>query len=269
MAEFQSIVSFFFVLQVIVKWSKIVIFEGVEKNCSSRRNSVSDSEQLDDYYSSPPLKLADPHEHRVKRRHHSGGSHASDVSPRTLHPLSSSSSAQLASSFHSTNNHSENSSSLLIKCEALQKPPPGSSSIYDSPCIGNHCSASLSNEVDQNVSCDASAGSYNERGAYPVGKIDKVPSLFDENDDEVASVDFDNCMENDVIGGIDRNVANNIPARKKTRGRVKINIELIQDKERRSTTFSKRKNGILKKVLNFEFTRLLNWAPYEISIKLA
>lgn len=35
---------------------------------------------------------------------------------------------------------------------------------------------------------------------------------------------------------------------KKTRGRVKINMEFIDNKLRRYTTFSKRKSGIMKKV---------------------
>ncbi len=34
---------------------------------------------------------------------------------------------------------------------------------------------------------------------------------------------------------------------KKTRGRVKIKIELIQDRQKRCTTFSKRKAGLMKK----------------------
>ena len=36
--------------------------------------------------------------------------------------------------------------------------------------------------------------------------------------------------------------------KKKTKGRVKINMEFIEDKTRRYTTFSKRKTGIMKKV---------------------
>jgi len=36
--------------------------------------------------------------------------------------------------------------------------------------------------------------------------------------------------------------------KKKTRGRVKIKMEFIQNKLRRYTTFSKRKTGIMKKV---------------------
>ena len=39
---------------------------------------------------------------------------------------------------------------------------------------------------------------------------------------------------------------------KKTRGRVKINMEFIDNKLRRYTTFSKRKSGIMKKVTNLK-----------------
>ena len=120
--------------------------------------------------------------------------------------------------------------------------------------------------MDQNVTCAAAAAAvvdsdsrcYNDKGAaqYQMEKSEKMPSLFDDNDDDAASVDFDNCMESDVTGAIDTSIPNNVPARKKTRGRVKINIELIQDKERRSTTFSKRKNGILKKVIGPLFSKI-------------
>lgn len=41
---------------------------------------------------------------------------------------------------------------------------------------------------------------------------------------------------------------------KKTRGRVKIKMEFIDNKLRRYTTFSKRKTGIMKKVSPEEFT---------------
>ncbi len=39
---------------------------------------------------------------------------------------------------------------------------------------------------------------------------------------------------------------------KKTKGRVKINMEFIENKIRRYTTFSKRKTGIMKKVVRLE-----------------
>jgi SRF-type transcription factor (DNA-binding and dimerisation domain) len=40
------------------------------------------------------------------------------------------------------------------------------------------------------------------------------------------------------------------PNGKKTKGRVKIKMEYIDNKLRRYTTFSKRKTGIMKKVRN-------------------
>ena len=48
------------------------------------------------------------------------------------------------------------------------------------------------------------------------------------------------------------------PAGKKTKGRVKIKMEFIDNKLRRYTTFSKRKTGIMKKVImyvNFRNTK--------------
>ncbi len=44
--------------------------------------------------------------------------------------------------------------------------------------------------------------------------------------------------------------ASDVPAGKKTKGRVKIKMEFIDNKLRRYTTFSKRKTGIMKKVRN-------------------
>ena len=43
------------------------------------------------------------------------------------------------------------------------------------------------------------------------------------------------------------------PAGKKTKGRVKIKMEFIDNKLRRYTTFSKRKTGIMKKVIIYFF----------------
>ncbi len=48
-------------------------------------------------------------------------------------------------------------------------------------------------------------------------------------------------------GGVSTGVAGAKPG-KKTRGRVKIKMEFIDNKLRRYTTFSKRKTGIMKKV---------------------
>ena len=46
-------------------------------------------------------------------------------------------------------------------------------------------------------------------------------------------------------------------ASKKTRGRVKIKMEFIDNKLRRYTTFSKRKTGIMKKV-SYHFTQIIS-----------
>lgn len=43
---------------------------------------------------------------------------------------------------------------------------------------------------------------------------------------------------------------------KKTRGRVKIKMEYIDNKLRRYTTFSKRKTGIMKKVRSYIYTSI-------------
>lgn len=49
-----------------------------------------------------------------------------------------------------------------------------------------------------------------------------------------------------------------LPNGKKTKGRVKIKMEFIDNKLRRYTTFSKRKTGIMKKVSLYNFTSLIS-----------
>lgn len=61
-----------------------------------------------------------------------------------------------------------------------------------------------------------------------------------DGDDRSSISDSDDTAANSVDGK---------PAPgKKTRGRVRIQMEYIQNKLRRYTTFSKRKSGIMKKV---------------------
>ncbi len=71
------------------------------------------------------------------------------------------------------------------------------------------------------------------------------------------------CLENNGINNntnTNNNNGNNVnnqkrvppPNGKKTKGRVKIKMEFIDNKLRRYTTFSKRKTGIMKKV-SFQF----------------
>ena len=58
-----------------------------------------------------------------------------------------------------------------------------------------------------------------------------------------------------AYGGVAPGVAGAKPG-KKTRGRVKIKMEFIDNKLRRYTTFSKRKTGIMKKVsMRFNYTQ--------------
>ena len=54
------------------------------------------------------------------------------------------------------------------------------------------------------------------------------------------------------------------PNGKKTKGRVKIKMEFIDNKLRRYTTFSKRKTGIMKKVRSFRkrLTRIFNCSNF-------
>ena len=98
---------------------------------------------------------------------------------------------------------------------------------------------------------------YNEDAHYPAG-IDHADHADASSDDEVEE-------EEDVtlMGGRGRGVSASVGGRgrgvgggkqggvasgKKTKGRVKIKMEFIDNKLRRYTTFSKRKTGIMKKV---------------------
>lgn len=55
---------------------------------------------------------------------------------------------------------------------------------------------------------------------------------------------------------------------KKTRGRVKIKMQFINNKLRRYTTFSKRKTGIMKKVITFTWQLRLCHQPVLCFISL-
>ena len=72
------------------------------------------------------------------------------------------------------------------------------------------------------------------------------------DDDEGSMHDVKPVMgERGVAGrGSSKGGGEGPPAGKKTKGRVKIKMEFIDNKLRRYTTFSKRKTGIMKKVKN-------------------
>lgn len=82
--------------------------------------------------------------------------------------------------------------------------------------------------------------------------------------DDLASSDNKNSNES---SGQNTNGNNNNsstkksspPNGKKTKGRVKIKMEFIDNKLRRYTTFSKRKTGIMKKVEFHYMTMMLSW----------
>ena len=75
----------------------------------------------------------------------------------------------------------------------------------------------------------------------------KIPSLIieDETKNYVDGIDGESSD-----GEPDSKYGRGMPEirQKKTRGRVKIKMEFIENKLRRYTTFSKRKTGIMKKV---------------------
>ena len=66
-------------------------------------------------------------------------------------------------------------------------------------------------------------------------------------DGEVGTDEMDEDSETEQSNKIGNSTGKKTTA-KKTRGRVKIKMEFIQNKLRRYTTFSKRKTGIMKKV---------------------
>lgn len=72
-----------------------------------------------------------------------------------------------------------------------------------------------------------------------------------ENDDRSSSVsDTDDSYHSVQQLKGDSKIGIKPAPGKKTRGRVKIQMEYIQNKLRRYTTFSKRKSGIMKKVIS-------------------
>lgn len=69
-----------------------------------------------------------------------------------------------------------------------------------------------------------------------------------EQVDPSSLVEDDSDSEGDGLGSASPNPITGLKPGKKTKGRVKIKMEFIENKLRRYTTFSKRKTGIMKKV---------------------
>lgn len=79
------------------------------------------------------------------------------------------------------------------------------------------------------------------------------PSLEDDDSDSDTAAGFSSASPNNDF--LQNNSNSGLKPGKKTKGRVKIKMEFIENKLRRYTTFSKRKTGIMKKVgpLRFSF----------------
>lgn len=95
-------------------------------------------------------------------------------------------------------------------------------------------------ENNQQSSAKLDTGESNRSFVQPL-IVDETKQYLDGivPDDEDDEVHQDGAPDNKVDGK---------SKGKKTRGRVKIKMEFIQNKLRRYTTFSKRKTGIMKKV---------------------
>ena len=131
---------------------------------------------------------------------------------------------------------------------------------------GNYFQASSYNAQATSQSLTSTS----ENGCYQKGLPEDVPPTFilqggnsrpiqqflvDETenvgkayvDGEVGTDEMDEDSETEQSHKIGNSTGKKTTA-KKTRGRVKIKMEFIQNKLRRYTTFSKRKTGIMKKV---------------------
>ncbi|XP_071963759.1 serum response factor-like isoform X2 [Antedon mediterranea] len=72
-------------------------------------------------------------------------------------------------------------------------------------------------------------------------------SIHCEHDDSTTVASTESLLREVGAGEVLLSLADGQPPKKKTKGRVKIKMEFIDNKLRRYTTFSKRKTGIMKK----------------------
>lgn len=98
-------------------------------------------------------------------------------------------------------------------------------------------------------------GTHINQPAFPTAPGGGVPTFTMENvDPSTMEEDSDSDGEISVVTN-----PQGLKPGKKTKGRVKIKMEFIENKLRRYTTFSKRKTGIMKKVCTFLF---IFWKVY-------
>ena len=83
--------------------------------------------------------------------------------------------------------------------------------------------------------------------SFKIDDVYDVDEDIDGEDDDEDELDEDEYIDIQTIQNHKPKISNVVLKKKKTKGRVKINMEFIEDKTRRYTTFSKRKTGIMKK----------------------
>lgn len=96
--------------------------------------------------------------------------------------------------------------------------------------------------------------------AFPT--IPSGSSVMPKNITTSGGLTYENIDPSTLEGSDSDDGFGGTPHGKKTRGRVKIKMEFIENKLRRYTTFSKRKTGIMKKV---RLIRLLSKFPHVCS----
>lgn len=96
-----------------------------------------------------------------------------------------------------------------------------------------------------------------DRGAFTLGSVGAENKFHIEQVLDGTSMDGDEDSDDSdaqAYAGLPPGMGIS-KAGKKTKGRVKIKMEFIDNKLRRYTTFSKRKTGIMKKVSLFELPK--------------
>lgn len=124
----------------------------------------------------------------------------------------------------------------------------GGSEIYNSNILHNRPTSITSGLCRSSVSLTNSCGSTLQRGL----KRTSSEMCYDPGMSNRSNLLSNDCNSDIMEDKYSPNHQKNSPLSngKKTKGRVKIKMEYIDNKLRRYTTFSKRKTGIMKKVIS-------------------
>ena len=132
----------------------------------------------------------------------------------------------------------------------ISKPSPNSSSHYPPSkkfrSAGQTAGSTSSKMLGERISSSNPTNPDPYSLQYGKTTVQTTPTV-DENDRSSVS-DNDSVQSPLGLHGSSNNDKPKPAPGKKTRGRVKIEMQYIQNKLRRYTTFSKRKSGIMKKV---------------------